>query len=234
MATTFLGDLGLPKLLPVITSMVDYSRYLAKVQALEAAYVYDPTKARQIITTEMQAMGAVLVNGKWHYNGSPITLIFLIRTEDVRKPIGNYVATQLESAGFIVDRQYKTRSEASPIWAQSDPAEGLFHIYTGGWISSSISRDEGDNFRFFYTPDGYPIPLWQAYTPSVEFAALADQLSFHTYADMAARQTAFERALELSLNDPGIGSVHVWLTHSKGFAPRRAWILRSPTIWPAA
>lgn len=41
-------------------------------------------------------MGASLVDGKWTFNGEPITLIGLIRIEDTRKEIGNYFANQLE------------------------------------------------------------------------------------------------------------------------------------------
>ena len=45
-----------------------------------------------------------------------MTIIAIIRTEDERKQIGDYVCNQLETIGFTRDRQYKTRSEASPIW----------------------------------------------------------------------------------------------------------------------
>jgi peptide/nickel transport system substrate-binding protein len=61
---------------------------------------------------------------------------------------------------------YKTAAEASPIWMRGDPAEGQWHVYTGGWIATVISRDEADNFDYFYTPRGRPEPLWQAYKPS--------------------------------------------------------------------
>lgn len=217
-----LGGLGLVKLLPITTSMVEYTRYIDKAKALEAAYTYDLSHANQVIATEMAALGATLVNGKWSYSGSPITLIFLIRIEDSRRVIGDYVANQLESAGFTVDRLYKNSSEASAIWVNGDPAEGLFHIYTGGWASNAISRDQGGEFNFFYTPEGYSIPLWQAYTPSAEFDDLAKRLDTLDYADMAERATLFERAMELSLNDLGAGSLHIWLTHLKSFFPRQA------------
>ena len=109
--------------------------------------------------------------------------------------IGDYVANQLETIGFTVDRQYKTRSEASPIWVQSNPAEGQFHIYTGGWITTAISRDDGSNFSFFYTPRDYPIPLWQAYTPSAEFDAVALKLRNNDFTTMEERDELFAQAL---------------------------------------
>ena len=67
----------------------------------------------------MTGMGAELgADGKWQFNGKPVTLIFLIRPDGdgTRKPMGDYVANQLETVGFTVDRQYKTSSEAFPIW----------------------------------------------------------------------------------------------------------------------
>ena len=104
-------------------------------------------------------------------------------------------ANQLETIGFTVDREYKTRSEASPIWVQSDPAEGKFHIYTGGWITTAISRDDGSNFSFFYTPRDYPIPLWQAYTPTEEFDAVALKLRNNDFTTMEERKELFGQAL---------------------------------------
>jgi peptide/nickel transport system substrate-binding protein len=67
-------------------------------------------KADQIITARMEELGATKEGDKWTFNGEPVTLIELIRTEDNRRPIGDYVANQLESIGFTVDRQYKNRT----------------------------------------------------------------------------------------------------------------------------
>ncbi len=216
-----LGGLGRPKFLPITTDFPEYQRYRSTAQALEAQYAYDLPHAQAVIATEMTAMGAVLNGGVWNYNGEPISIIFLIRIEDERLAIGDYVADQLQAVGFAVDRQYKTRSEASPIWSQSDPAEGLWHLYTGGWITTNVERDEGANFSFFYTPHDYPIPLHQAYQPSPEFDALTLQLRDHDFASWDERDVLFQQALADSLNDPGVGSVRVWLVNRNGFTPRR-------------
>jgi peptide/nickel transport system substrate-binding protein len=158
--------LATPKLLPLVSAFPDYTRYIDTVRALEAKYAYNLDKAKEVVTQRMTELGAELgADGKWTYKGKPITLVFLIRTEDARKLIGDYVANQLEALGFTVDRQYKTRTEASPIWVKSDPAEGLWNLYTGGWITTAVERDAGSNFAFFYTNLLYPIPLHQAYTP---------------------------------------------------------------------
>ena len=213
------GSLAVPKFLPLISPFADYARYVNVARSLEAQYAYNLAMARQNITNEMQAMGATVgIDGKWQYKNAPVILIFLIRVEDNRRQIGDYVANQLESIGFTVDRQYKTRSEASPIWNSSDPAEGQWYIYTGGWVSTAISRDDGGNFGFFYTPLGSASPLWQAYTPTPEFLDVATHLWFNDFASMEERGQLFTTALNLCMQD----SARVWLVDRTSFSPRQA------------
>jgi len=204
------GGLAVPRWTAIPPSFPDYARLVDTIRKIEIEYEYDLEKARTIITEEMENMGAELVNGKWYYEGEPVTIIFLIRVEDERREIGDYVATQLEKIGFTVDRQYKTSSEAAPLWLFGDPADGKWHIYTGGWITTAISRDEADNFDFFYTPRGLPVPLWQAYTPDPEFDSVAYQLGIRNFTTWEERNELMRNATELSMKD----SVRVWLVNS--------------------
>lgn len=213
-----LSGLATAKFLPITAAFPDYARYVADVRKLEAFYAYNPEKAKEVIDAEMTTLGATLKDGKWSYKDAPVTIIFLMRTEDERKTIGDYVANQLETVGFTVDRQYKTRSEASPIWVGSDPAEGQWHVYTGGWITTAVSRDQGSNFSFFYTPRDYPIALHQAYTPTQEFDDLALKLRNNDFVTMEERDGYFQQAMELALQD----SVRVWLVDQVSFSPMNA------------
>lgn len=210
---------GLEKFFPITTQFPDYADLADVCRKLEAKYTYNPEKAKEVITAEMTAMGAKMVGGKWTYKGEPVTLIFLIRidSDGTRKPLGDYIANQLESIGFTVDRQYKTSSEASPLWVGGNPADGLWHVYTGAWSATVIDRDQGDNFQFFYDPSssyGFSA-LWQAYTPVPEFHDLAIKLAYNQVTSLEERRAAFSRALELALED----SVRVWLIDGKNFAP---------------
>ena len=128
-----------PKFFPINGVFPDYANFVDVARELENKYAYNPELADEIVTEEMDALGAEKVNGIWHYEGEPVVLIGVIRTEDSRLQMGDYFANQLETIGFTVDRQYKTASEASPIWLLSDPQEGLWHFYTGGWITTAIS-----------------------------------------------------------------------------------------------
>jgi peptide/nickel transport system substrate-binding protein len=217
------GGLGVPKFFPVVTAFPDYAKYIATARALEGKYAYNPELAKADIAAEMEAMGATLgADGKWQYQGAPVVLIGIIRTEDDRRQIGDYVATQLESVGFTVDRQFKTRSEASPIWVQSNPADCLYNYYTGGWITTAVDRDQGDNFSFYNTANDYPIPMFQAYTPSEEFNEIALKLRNNDFATLEERDELFARAMELSIEDSGSGSVRVWIDDGLAFGPQTA------------
>ncbi|MCS7220857.1 MAG: ABC transporter substrate-binding protein [Anaerolineae bacterium] len=212
------GGLAVPKFLPITSAFPDYARYVDKVRELETKYAYNLEKAREVITAEMEAMGAELVGGVWSYNGEPINLIFLIRVEDRRRMIGDYIASQLEAIGFKVDRQYKTGAEASPLWIRGNPAECQWILYTGGWLTTAVDRDQGGNFSFFYTPRGRGDPLWQAYTPDPEFDQIALRLENNDFATLEERGELFRRALELAPQN----AFRVWIVDTVGFTPARA------------
>ncbi len=212
------GGLAVPRYFPLSTAFPDYARLAHIARALEISYAPDPAKARGIVAEQMKKLGAELVEGKWQYQGEPVELIFLIRPEDKRRDIGDYVATLLEEMGFQVNRQYKRAAEASPIWIGSDPAEGRWHLYTGGWLSTVIMRDQADNFSFYYTARGRAEPLWQAYTPAPELDSIADTLARGDYHTLEERQELMAKALKLAIED----SVRIWLVDSKEVWPRRA------------
>ena len=210
---------GLPKFFSIVTNYPDYADLADVVRPIEAKYAYNPEMANEVITAEMETLGAKLVDGKWTYEGEPVTIIILIRTDHdgTRKPVGDYVANQLETIGFTVDRQYKTSSEASPIWVGGNVADGLFHIYTGAWGATVIDRDQGDNFQFFSTAQSaYSFTtLWQAYACGEEFETLADDLAFNRFKDLGERREAFGKALKMDIEC----GLRTWLIDGASYAP---------------
>ncbi|MFC1936091.1 ABC transporter substrate-binding protein [Chloroflexota bacterium] len=213
------GGISKLKFFPLTAGFPDYAKYIQYIRPLEAAYAYDFERAETVITAAMEEMGAVMADGVWTYNGEVVELIFLIRTDSdgTRRPIGDYVATQLESIGFVVDRQYKTSSEASPLWIGSNPSEGLWHFYTGAWGTGSINRDQGSNWQFFYSPKSVygSVPLWQAYTVPEDMDLVFEALANNEFSTIEEREALFAQALPAGLQL----NYRVWLIDGVGFAP---------------
>jgi peptide/nickel transport system substrate-binding protein len=219
------GGVGVNKFFSLVSGFPDYAKYVDVIRGLEAKYAHDKEKAVAIIDAEMEAMGAVKdADGMWTYEDEVVTLIFLIRTDSdgTRVPLGDIVATWWEEIGFATDRQYKTSSEASPLWVLGNPADGLWHLYTGAWGSGAVSRDDGSDFQFFYSPNsayGFS-PLWQAYEVDDAFLECSEALANNTFASLDERKTLFETCLELSF---GL-SYRVWLIDGKGASTWRPGI----------
>ena len=210
------GGAGTVKYTSLNSAFPDYAKYVDVCRAIESLYAYNPEKANEVISAEMEAMGATKgADGKWMFNDEPVTIILIIRVEDERNQIGDYVADQLESIGFTTDRQYKTRSEASPIWNQSNPEDGLWHIYTGGWITTAVSRDDSSNFAYFYTNLGSGSPLWQAFKNDPTYYEVSEKLWNLDFASVAERDELFATALNLAMQD----SNRIWLVDQTSFSP---------------
>jgi peptide/nickel transport system substrate-binding protein len=213
-----MGGLAIPKFLPIVAGFPDYAAYVDVARELEAFYAYDPTKAEAQITAEMEKLGAVKDGaGKWTFNGEPVTLVFLIRVEDERRQIADYISNQLENIGFAVDRQYKTSSEASVLWVRGNVADGLWHLYTGGWITTAISRNDADNFEFFLGPrSAYAFTtLWQNYKLSDYENDLYTSLANSDYTSLEQRREMFTEAMRLSMKSAN----RVWIVDRLSYSP---------------
>ena len=209
------AGLAVPKYTTIAEAGADRSRFAPEVRAEEAKYAFDFDKANEIITAEMEAMGAVKEGGLWTYNGEPVNLIFLIRIEDTRLEIGNYIANQLEEMGFTIERVERTSGELSPLWVSSPTEECLWNLYTGAWSQTAVSRSSVDNFDFFYTPRGYPFPAWEVMAPSEEFDEVALRLAVSDFADMDERAALTAQILPLANEE----SYRAWITSRTTLVP---------------
>ncbi len=209
---------SLAKFFAVTTQLVEYTDLVDTARALESKYAYNPDKANEVIAAEMESMGAELLDGKWSFNGKPIMLIFLIRSDGdgTRQPMGDYVSNQLESIGFTVDRQYKTSSEAAPLWRGSLASDGLWHLYTAGWLPSGLTRDERGQFQQMYLNSSIQgVDPFLSNVSDDEFQKLGDDLAQGKFSSPEERKKMMQRAMELSLED----SLQVWTIEQVQYSP---------------
>ena len=211
------NGLAVPKHNLLNTSFVDYSRVVETARSLEVKYAFNLEKAKEIIHEEMVAMGATLVNGYWQYEGKDIELIVLARSEDERKELGEYFAEQLGKVGFKTKVEYRTGSEASPIWLLGDPWQGQWHVYTGGWSAPVVYRDQGHIFNQMYTRKTMSQPLFQALEPIPELDEISDKLYRKEFTTMEERNALYSRALELAYQD----SPRIFVVDQTDFIPKR-------------
>ncbi len=87
----------------------------------------------------------------------PVKIVFLIRIEDERKLIGDYIAGQLEKADFLVERKYIERAQYRPLVRSADPRNVEWNIYTHSdamlrslWIHEEVG--------YWYTATYGPLP----------------------------------------------------------------------------
>lgn len=212
------GGMAVPRFLPMNTAFPDYARLAETARSLELKYGHNPEKARRIVREEMEKLGATRRDGDWYYEGEPVTLRILIRTEDARNQVGDYFANLMVDLGFEVRRQYRTAEEASRIWIATDPAAGEWHVYTGSWVSTAINRDVSSNLSYYYTNRGRPDPLWQAYDPSEELNSIAKRLERRDYSSLEERRELMARGMELAMKE----SYRIWLVDQLSVIPRAA------------
>ncbi|MFZ2455711.1 MAG: ABC transporter substrate-binding protein [Candidatus Altiarchaeia archaeon] len=105
-------------------------------------YNYDPAKANKIIDAALSEAGAKKVGGKWFYNNDPVKITFYIRSEDERRAIGDRLSSELENAGFTVNRQYVLFDGVRKTVFGTDPAKLEWSIATESY---TLGADEYDS-----------------------------------------------------------------------------------------
>ena len=232
------GGLAYPKYTALSVNLPEYVNIIDTMKAIEAKYHYNPDKGAQVIADRMKELGAEMKDGKWYMNGEPVTVHFIIRTDLWKnKEIGDMFSDALEKAGFTVDRMYKTRDEASPIVFGSDPTEGVWNLYIGGWGAEGLARDESWVWGFFYTKLGLGVPLWQAYEVPDDAFQVAQKLWNGEFDTVEERTDLMRKAAEFFTT----WNTHMFVVELPGFQPYRKGIkvaydlaagIGSSDLWP--
>lgn len=209
------AGLAIPKIAPHVEAGTVRGQIAPEIRALETKYAYDLEKTRAIVTTEMEAMGATLEEGKWTFAGEPVVLIGLIRNEDTRLEIGNYYANQLEELGFTVERVERTSGELSPIWISSNPVECQWNWYTGAWSQNEVDRSDALAFEQYYTDRVLPWENMAVYETPERLSEISLRLFNNEYGDLEERLELIREALPIAFEM----SPRVWLTSRTTLIP---------------
>lgn len=184
--------------------------------------VYDPEYGRQRIAAAMEAAGAVLQDGVWHYEGRPVRITLIARVEDERRDIGNLLRTELEAAGFMVGMTFAPFAAATLRVYASDPQTFQWHIYTEGWGRSAPQRYDFGTINQMYAPWLGNMPGWQEVGfwqyQHEELDELGQKLYRGEFASLEERNGIYRRMSQLGLDE----SVRIWLATAVNSFPARA------------
>ncbi len=124
-------------------------------------FAYDLSAAEKIINDKLLVLGAEKIGTYWYFDGSKITVKFIIRVEDERRDFGDHLALNLVRLGFYVERLYLTFADAITKVYYSDPKDFEWHIYTEGWGKSAIDKYDYGTINQFGAPWYTWMPGWQ-------------------------------------------------------------------------
>ena len=210
---------AVPKFQPLVYKSGDYTKNEAAIKVLSEKYKYDFETAEAVITEALQKNGFEKnEEGKWAYKNEPAAIIILIRNDDdLRTAIGDYAVEQFEKLGFTVEAQYVSLSEANTLWAAGNPAEGLWHVYTGRRTLDTAPLNQESAFADYYTNLGESgdIELYNHFVPGEDFTQKAAALINGEYDSMEQRQE-YMSALVSECNDY---SYRIWLVDELAYYP---------------
>ena len=183
----------------------EYHNVLPVVDPLKIRY--DANFATKSIQDAMIKAGAVMdQNGKYVMNGKPVIVKILIRNDDlIRKSFGDYVASEIDKAGFTVIKEYGDLTKANTIVYGSNPADLEWNIYTESFISSSFSRYNPTTVSQMYAPWFGNMPgsqnpgFWQYSNSTVD--NLTQALVFNNFTSEKARNSLLQQAEAVGLQE---------------------------------
>lgn len=214
------GGLAVP--MQVQVSRLDYD-YLTVAPVLASSDVsYNSDLARRKIAEAMSAVGAELVDGKWHYEGRPVRIKFLIRVEDERRDVGDTIRQALENAGFQVDAVYKSFAAAILSVYTSDPQAFEWHLYTEGWGKGGTEKYDFATINQMSAPWMGNLPGWLIVGywqyENEELDALGKKLFTGDFSSISERDEIYKEMTRISLDE----SVRRWVATVFNTFPAKA------------
>src|SRR3989442_1491986 len=92
-------------------------------------------------------------SNKWYYGSNAIEITIFIRNDDqIRKSIGEVLASQLQKEGFTVHKDYGDLAKAYSVVYGSNPCDFKWNIYTEAYTMSGFVRYDSVIIAQMYSP----------------------------------------------------------------------------------
>lgn len=188
----------------------DYLLILGTLQSFN--FKHNPILANQIVSSALEKAGAQKMGTTWYYKSKPIQITIFIRNDDpVRKSIGEILASQLQSTGFVVVKDYGDLTKAFSTVYGSNPSDLKWNVYTEGWVTSGFVRYDSVITAQMYSPwysnmPGFNNPsYWNFQDPKIDSVSKA--IFFGNFTSSEQRANMINQAVDMGIND----SVRIFL-----------------------
>ena len=190
----------------VINIFANHPMYEKSLEAAEKLSIeFNPEKGEELLAEAMQEQGAEKVDGKWMFDGEPVSLkMFSVNFIEEMKDIGDSVAETLEETGFEIEIIYQSRDDENPAY-YSDPAGLEWSITPTSWIYYGIGRYITPSFSELYEKDG-----WWAHENS-EKSLLNKKLTEESFDNAEEWEEIVWELVNVDLED----SVGIWISHQQ-------------------
>jgi len=106
----------------------------SNVTAQFSNITYNPSYANETIYKTLTAHGFQYINGKWYYDGSPVTIYVFVRTDTtVRYEYATFLISQLEDLGFTVVPIYGNLQKEITMIYSMVPNETSWNVLIEAW-----------------------------------------------------------------------------------------------------
>lgn len=182
--------------------------YEALIPVIESYnFKYNPSLAKGIIEKSLISHGATKLDGKWTYNGSPISIKLMIRSDDLpRKSMGEMLANELEKIGFTVQRDYGDLNKANLVVYGKDPQELSWQVYTEGFGGTSqFVRYNPSTAAQMYSPYFGSMPgrgnpsFWNYQNSTLD--KITQSIEFSNFTSEEERNELLRQALTLGIQE---------------------------------
>ncbi len=210
-------DYGSERFMAMGQETAGYKEYYRDIVERLGVDDHDPELGTQMIQDRMEYWRDTeyiedwtgeLVTGNqddgWHFGGDDIELELIIRVEDTRQSIGHYFGDLMEDQGFVANRYEQEAATAFQHTLFSNPADMLFHMYTGRWEHSAASKYKHETMNKMYTgwygwSPGLQTPSWWQYEEPEEITELGKDLMEGRIQDEEAYWEAMQTLAEYGM-----------------------------------
>ncbi|PVV83662.1 ABC transporter substrate-binding protein [Dehalogenimonas alkenigignens] len=189
----------------------DYDYRVISSMVYEMNLGYQPEQAKTTVTAEMQKAGCTLVSNKWQYQGKPVELKFIVRTEDERRVVGDTIAAELDKLGFTTRIIYQQFAQAINMVYAQDPALLQWHLYTEGWSKGGADKYDSGLINQMYAPWLGNMPGWQEQGfwqyQNATLDDLGKKVYTGTFASTSQRDDLYRQMTKLAMEE----AVRLWV-----------------------